>query len=168
MGMVCGKILFLKSAFICALERVWGIDIDRASCVKSQADKKQMNENDVPEWQHALQGLRKKASKTKNKSKQKQRTKKLNEEAVMTLVAIMKDQEDPRLQLSAAKTLLQKSSSENESQHNDAVTDCHPHEIDAAIAVAKALLDELARRKAACVSGTGQMGDGSARKPTDP
>jgi hypothetical protein len=73
-------------------------------------------------------------------------------EAVQTLVTIMKNNEQPRLQIAAAKALLLR---------NDAVTAVETSErqeekrddIDQAIALAKKLLDEMAAGKTGGVPG---------------
>ena len=85
----------------------------------------------------------------------------------MTIVAIMKDNDDPKLQMAAAKMVLEKSakgaallpayaaaqamtkSSEPVSPTSD--------DIDAAIALAKAILDELAGRKTQKLDGAGAV-----------
>jgi len=84
----------------------------------------------------------------------------LGTEAVMTLVSIMQDDNDPKLQISAAKALLQRSRTAYAGAcvPENTVAEMTPDECDAAIAVAKALLDELASRKAAGVSRAGELG----------
>jgi hypothetical protein len=79
-------------------------------------------------------------------------------EALMTLVAIMKDPENPRLQMAAAKTLLDRGfkaalADASEIEANPPSQD----DIDAAIALAKAVLDALAAGKSRGVEGQGAM-----------
>ena len=87
----------------------------------------------------------------------------------MTLVQIMKDDSDPRLQIAAAKVLLEKSEKRplpllNETDTGIPTAD----DIDAALAVAKAVLDELAQRKAGGVAGPGAMAAEGAPQPDHP
>ena len=84
----------------------------------------------------------------------------------MTLVSLMKDDDNPRIQIAAAKALLSRHAPENVLPEplDAALSD---DDIDHAIAVAKALLDELAARKAASLPGPGEMGDGGAPAATD-
>ena len=82
----------------------------------------------------------------------------------MTIVAIMKDNDDPKLQMAAAKMLLEKSSKmPNVFQANVTAMNSSeavpptPDDIDAAIALAKIVLDELAGRKAQKLDGKGAV-----------
>ncbi len=92
----------------------------------------------------------------------------------MTLVAIMNDKSDPRLQIAAARTLLAQRVPPDKTAETEAQTPSSPDflmsddELDAAITVAKALLDELAARKAAGVDGKGNVAVKGAAKPDHP
>lgn len=95
----------------------------------------------------------------------------LSSEALMTIVAIMKDNDDPKLQMAAAKMVLEKSAKlPSVVQPNVTVMNSSeavpptPDDIDAAIALAKIVLDELAGRKTQKLDGKGAVvTDGTAR-----
>lgn len=76
-------------------------------------------------------------------------------EAVMTLVSILQDDGDPRLQIAAAKALL--SSKTAKDLQPEILPELSEDDIDTAIAAAKKLLDELAARKAGHVHEPGGM-----------
>ena len=76
----------------------------------------------------------------------------------MTLVSIMKEDDNPRVKIAAARALLARNTPDLEPLEQELTSD----DIDAAIAAAKALLDELAARKAQSVSGPGRVADGGA------
>ncbi len=86
----------------------------------------------------------------------------------MTIVAIMKDKSDPKLQMAAAKMVLEKSARMPMTRVNNAAA-CEPlpptaDDVDAAIALAKVVLDELAGRKTQKLDGAGAMvADGASR-----
>ena len=93
----------------------------------------------------------------------------------MTIVAIMKDNDDPKLQMAAAKMLLEKSSKiPNVFQANVTTMNSSeavpptPDDIDAAIALAKIVLDELAGRKTQKLDGKGEVVAGSAPRTDNP
>jgi hypothetical protein len=138
-----------------------------------------------PDWQKCLrrmrrrQALSRKMPPRKNKVPHAHSQAKKNEldalagchsrEALMTLVAIMKDAEDPRLQIAAAKTLLDrglKAPLETEEKIYETKEAPSQDDIDAAIALAKKLLDELATRKATSLDGAGAVDPASAA-PSD-
>lgn len=88
-----------------------------------------------------------------------------SKEAIMTLLAIMQDDEDPKLQIAAAKALLGKEAKNTETAlQQESATDSEPmspDEFAAILTAAKAILDELAARKTISLVGAGAMADGS-------
>jgi hypothetical protein len=81
-------------------------------------------------------------------------------EAVQTLVTIMKNEEQPSLQVAAAKVLL---SQKDEGEEGPGGT--RGKDVDATIVVAKRLLDEFAAYKARHVQGAGGVAVEGASKP---
>ncbi len=81
----------------------------------------------------------------------------------MTIVAIMKDNDDPKLQMAAAKMVLEKSAKmpsgllmTTMTQPNEPLSPT-ADDIDAAIALAKEVLDALAGRKTQKLDGAGTL-----------
>lgn len=74
----------------------------------------------------------------------------------MTIISIMKDNDDPKLQMAAAKVLLDRSAkmpSANQTELDPLTSD----ELDAAIALAKKVLDALAGTKTQELDGQGAV-----------
>src|SRR5262249_3116383 len=98
---------------------------------------------DVPELMaplRAKQPAKKPGRKAKRRKTGKNSDASHRNEALMTLVAIMKDEENPRLQMAAAKTLLSsgfKAKLKEENSSNEAPSQ---DDIDAALALAKRVL----------------------------
>lgn len=90
----------------------------------------------------------------------------------MTIVAIMKDNDDPKLQMAAAKMVLEKSAklptSLNASMTTNETVRPTSDDIDAAIALAKQVLDELAGRKTQKLDGAGKVVVGSTAGTDNP
>jgi hypothetical protein len=83
-------------------------------------------------------------------------------EAVQTLVTIMKNDNQPRLQIAAAKALLLRNEAVKDVEKSEQQGD-KGDDIDQAIALAKKLLDELAAGKTGGVPGEGAVAaDGAA------
>jgi hypothetical protein len=118
------------------------------------------DESPDDDWRQTLARLRKKRGPYKKKNRKPDAAfvtalqSDHGRDAIMTLVSIMKDDSDPRLQITAAKALLDRNADMAASLEETAVS---PDDIDAAIAVAKAVLDELAARKAGGVAGAGEL-----------
>lgn len=102
------------------------------------------------------------AKRTSKKRKSTRRKAKTNpgREAVMTLVAIMKEDEDPRMQIAAAKALLGRGA--GEASAPESLPELSEDDIDAVINAAKKLLEELASRKSGGVPGAGELADTGA------
>ncbi len=79
-----------------------------------------------------------------------------SQEALMTIIAIMKDNDDPKLQMAAAKVLLDRSAKPL-STHTPEVSPPTEDELDAAIALAKKVLDALAGSKTQELDGQGTV-----------
>ena len=81
----------------------------------------------------------------------------------MTIVAIMKDNDDPKLQMAAAKMLLDKKINVKGPQRIAPMPNVNEtssptaDDVDAAIALAKQLLDELAGRKTQELDSAGPL-----------
>jgi hypothetical protein len=73
------------------------------------------------------------------------------QEALMTLATIMRDTNDPRLQVAAARSLLERAPPSSDDTNTQTLTE---EELDATIAAAKNLLDQLAALKTGGVDGT--------------
>lgn len=133
--------------------------------------------SDEHDWQKNLAGIRMRLGDGKarcGKAKTDAVTG-IGAEAVMTLVSIMKDDSDPRLQIAAAKALLDRTDVETPGPApgtpHDSMNEpsaASPDDIDAAIALAKAVLDELASRKAGSLAGTGELGSEKPSLPDHP
>lgn len=127
-----------------------------------------MNDDERPDWQSRLARLRATSSLARVHSGAL--CSDLGAEALMTIVAIMKDHDDPKLQMAAAKMLLDKNLNVSALPRGASLAPAPeqptlaPDDIDAAIALAKAVLDELATRKTQQLDGQGQMAaDGTPR-----
>lgn len=79
-----------------------------------------------------------------------------SQEALMTIIAIMKDNDDPKLQMAAAKVLLDRSAKPLTTQPPE-VSPPTEDELDAAIALAKKVLDALAGTKTQELDGEGEV-----------
>ena len=114
-------------------------------------------------WQNSINNLRNKIKPKKQammNSVHDAQADPYRKEALMTLVALMQSDDDPRVQLSAAKTLLERSLKEpilQNAPQNPIMQNENLDDIDAAIALAKKLLDELAVRKTQSVADAGAM-----------
>lgn len=86
----------------------------------------------------------------------------------MTIIAIMKDNDDPKVQMAAAKMLLEQKKSAPimtaHPEHNLPTAD----DVDAAIALAKSVLDELALIKTQKLDGASEVVAGSAPGTDNP
>lgn len=80
----------------------------------------------------------------------------------MTIIAIMKDNDDPKLQMAAAKMLLDKNISAPVTSACPEQNLLTADDVDAAIALAKSVLDELARIKTQKLDGAGEVAAGGA------
>lgn len=121
-----------------------------------------MDDEQLPQWQVALANLR--AKPRQIAALLPAVTGDLSSEALMTIVAIMKDNDDPKLQMAAAKMVLEKSAKLPSVIQASVSPMKHPEpdsltadDIDAAIALAKALLDQLAATKTQELDGKGAV-----------
>ena len=80
----------------------------------------------------------------------------------MTIIAIMKDNDDPKLQMAAAKMLLDKRAALAPAPMTDETISPTTDDIDDAIALAKKVLDALAGRKTQELDGAGEVDFNSA------
>jgi hypothetical protein len=119
-----------------------------------------MHDTEQPDWKIRLERLRARSV----QAPPLMVTDDLSGEALMTIVAIMKDNDDPKLQMAAAKMLLDKNmkmpSLLRSEPMTSTTTEAAPptaDDIDAAIALAKAVLDELAFSKTQKLDGAGAM-----------
>lgn len=126
--------------------------------------------SDDDDWQKNLAGIRMRLGDKRGKKKT-DTAGGIGAEAVMTLVSIMKDDSDPRLQIAAAKALLDRTGVETPAVPHDPMNEtpaASPDDIDAAIALAKAVLDELASRKAGSLASAGELGSEKPPVPDHP
>jgi hypothetical protein len=133
-----------------------------------------MQNDPLPLWQELLAGLRSRLHSPDHAydvasfpAMQEQGRPIHSREALMTLFAIMKDASEPRLQLAAAKVLLEKGGKTASIPLPQVTEMPTTDEMDAAIALAKAVLDELADIKTAGVGKTGGVDITGAAKPAD-
>lgn len=130
--------------------------------------KNGMNDDPLPAWQARLEALRVRKKLPGIADGLRADT---GEEALMTLRAIMREEEDPKLQIAAAKALLGHAPKIAATAAKGGETDeptFDPDDLDAIVSVAKALLDELAARKTGGISGTGALASEGAAKPDHP
>ena len=85
----------------------------------------------------------------------------VSQEALMTIIAIMKNNDDPKLQMAAAKMLLDRSTKTPDMNHTETSSPTSD-ELDAAIALAKNVLDALAGTKTKELDGAGEVVIGGA------
>ncbi len=120
-----------------------------------------MHDEQLPAWQERLANLR--AGKSQSPELQTSlNSNAINQEALMTIIAIMKDNDDPKLQMAAAKMLLDKNISAPVTSACPEQNLLTADDVDAAIALAKSVLDELARIKTQKLDGAGEVAAGGA------
>ncbi len=114
-----------------------------------------MHDEQVPTWQERLANLR--AGKPQSELQTSLNSNDFSQEALMTIIAIMKDNDDPKLQMAAAKMVLDRNihvpTAAPLVEHHSLDAD----DIECAIALAKAVLDELANRKTQKLDGAGEV-----------